>query len=49
MDIINIDDAINHCEEVAENRCDECGREHTQLAIWLRELKSLRKILEDNC
>jgi len=40
----NIDDAIEHCEEVASQHCgDKCGDEHKQLAAWLRELKSLRK------
>ena len=51
---MTIDEAIRHCGEVAEehtryNRyggfesCDECAKEHRQLANWLKELKQLRK------
>ena len=47
------DEAIKHAEEVAEehtkyNRyggfesCDECAKEHRQLAEWLKELKAYR-------
>lgn len=36
-----IEEAIKHCEEKA--KCgDSCGREHKQLADWLRELMQLR-------
>lgn len=54
---MTIDEAIKHCEEVAEEHtkynfyggyesCDECAKEHRQLAEWLRELKKDRKILD---
>ena len=36
---MTLDEAIKHCEEVADSKCDECGAEHRQLAEWLRELK----------
>jgi hypothetical protein len=36
-----IEEAIKHCEEKA--KCsDSCGKEHKQLADWLRELMQLR-------
>ena len=58
---MNIDWAIKHCEEVAQEKrdeyqeclamhdtenaiiCEECGKEHEQLAKWLKELKSFRE------
>ena len=39
---MTIDEAILHCEEKSE-QCNECGRDHAQLAEWLRELKQLRE------
>lgn len=39
---MTLDEAIKHCEEVADSKCDECGTEHRQLAEWLRELKQLK-------
>ena len=39
---MTIDEAIKHCEEVADRKCDECGAEHRQLAEWLRELKQMK-------
>ena len=50
---MTLEEAIKHCEEVAEahtkfnsyggyESCDECGKDHRQLAEWLRELKELR-------
>ena len=42
---MTLDEAIAHAREVAENRndlCDECRREHAQLAEWLEELKNRR-------
>ena len=50
---MTLDEAIEHAEEVATNRCGECAEEHKQLADWLRELKRARmkidllKILRD--
>lgn len=53
---MNIDEAIKHAREVADknrlaNRkdiehqnCEECAKEHEQLAEWLEELKSYQII-----
>ena len=48
-----LDEAIKHAEEVAEEKCalkdyyspeeHKCGKEHRQIAAWLRELKLYRK------
>lgn len=43
---MTIDEAIQHCDEKSD--CSECGKEHKQLAHWLRELRLLRKRLEPN-
>lgn len=40
--MMTLDEAINHAKEVAANKCDECGKEHAQLAEWLQELKTQR-------
>ena len=40
---MTLDEAIKHCEDVADSKCDECGVEHRQLAEWLKELKQLRE------
>lgn len=40
---MTLDEAIKHAEEIAESRCDECGREHRQLVEWLKELKEYRE------
>jgi hypothetical protein len=43
--MMTIDEAIRHCEEVAEKMNDcECAADHRQLAEWLTELKELREI-----
>ncbi|WP_279325789.1 hypothetical protein [Clostridium thermobutyricum] len=39
---MTLDEAIEHCEEISKIKCDKCGREHKQLADWLKELKNLR-------
>lgn len=46
-----IDEAIYHCEEVANAKlkssnkdCIMCGYEHRQLATWLKELKEYKNI-----
>ena len=40
--MMTIDEAITHCEDISRS-CDSlCGREHKQLAEWLKELKSLK-------
>lgn len=48
--ITDLESAIKHCEEVAErlegkdgyaytdSTCDECAKEHRQLAEWLKKL-----------
>jgi len=47
--MMDLDEAIQHCEEVADTPCftDEearCYSEHRQLAEWLKELKAYREI-----
>lgn len=40
------EEAIKHCEEVANDRagcCEDCAEEHRQLACWLKELKQYRE------
>ena len=40
---MTLDEAIRHCEEVADNcAVTECEMEHRQLAEWLKELKLRR-------
>lgn len=47
---MTIDEAIRHCEEVAEKMNDcECAADHRQLTEWLRELKALRGKIADIC
>ena len=41
--MMTLDEAIEHCKEVALSLCNECGEDHRQLALWLTELKSLRE------
>ena len=36
---MTLKDAIQHAMEVANSKCDECGKEHAKLAEWLRELE----------
>ena len=47
----SLDDAIKHAIEKSKNEhCKECAKDHAQLALWLKELKSYRqtrKLLED--
>ena len=40
---MTLDEAIEHCKEVANNVCGKCSEDHLQLASWLTELKELRK------
>lgn len=35
---MELNKAIIHAKEVAASKCDECGKEHQQLAEWLAEL-----------
>jgi hypothetical protein len=55
---MTLDEAIKHCEEVADqlegkdgyaytdSTCDECAKEHRQLAEWLREVEESRKVID---
>lgn len=40
---MTLEEAIEHCEERAKI-CDKCGKEHDQLAEWLKEVQQYRKI-----
>ena len=40
---MTLDEAIIHCEEKAKE-CSKCGKEHQQLADWLKELKQHREM-----
>ena len=52
---MTIDEAIKHCEEEAEKymeygietECYQCGKEHEQLAEWLKELKMRREMCDE--
>ena len=48
--ITTLDEAIQHCEEIANKQfsegCSECGNEHLILAGWLRELKAYRIVAD---
>lgn len=35
---MTLEQAILHAKEVAASKCDECGKEHAQLAMWLQKL-----------
>lgn len=35
---MNLKEAITHCNEVANEQYNECGKEHKQLAKWLEKL-----------
>ena len=39
---MTLEQAIKHAKEVAASKCDECGKEHQQLATWLQELQSYK-------
>lgn len=51
--MLDLESAIKHCEEVAERlegkngyaytdvTCEECAKEHRQLAEWLKALKEI--------
>ena len=45
---MTIDDAIRHCEEVADGqtaqgKCPECAEDHRRLAEWLTDYKRLKE------
>ena len=58
---MTLDEAIQHCEETAAEAkrtpcikgglVEKCGKEHEQLAQWLKELKDYREGLRtcENC
>jgi len=39
---MTLQEAIQHCLEKAQG-CDECSKEHRQLAEWLMELLEYRR------
>lgn len=39
---MTLDEAIQHAQEIADKGCDQCAKEHQQLAEWLTELKNRR-------
>lgn len=49
--MMTLDEAIQHCEEVAEEAkstpcikgglVQKCGEEHAQLAVWLKQLRKI--------
>lgn len=40
--MMTLDEAIAHAKEVADHKCDECGKEHVKLAEWLTELQGFK-------
>ena len=43
---MKLEDAIIHCEEVANDRagcCEDCANEHRQFAEWLKDYKRLKE------
>ena len=43
---MTLEEAIVHCEDVANDRagcCEDCAEEHRQLAEWLKELRTYRE------
>lgn len=41
---MTLDEAISHAKEIATTNCNNCGKEHKQLAEWLEELKYRRNL-----
>lgn len=39
---MTLTEAIAHAKKVAATKCDECGKEHAQLADWLQELAAFK-------
>lgn len=39
---MTLEQAITHAKEVAASKCDECGKEHAQLADWAQELAAFK-------
>ena len=40
---MTLDEAIKHAQEIADKGCDQCAKDHQQLADWLIELKQKEK------
>ena len=40
---MTLDEAIQHAQEIANKGCDQCAKDHQQLAEWLTELKQRRE------
>lgn len=40
---MTLDEAIQHAQEIADKGCDQCAKDHQQLAEWLTELKNRRE------
>lgn len=43
--MMTLEEAIKHAEDKS-NTCTDCGMEHKQLAMWLRELEAFKMISE---
>lgn len=37
---MTLDEVIQHAQEIADKGCDQCAKDHQQLAEWLTELKN---------
>jgi vacuolar-type H+-ATPase subunit H len=46
---MTLDEAIEHAKEIANSQCNECGKQHKQLADWLEELKQYREQSKRYC
>lgn len=47
---MTIDEAIAHARDVAsvqKDKCEQCAKDHEQLAEWLEELQALREKLKE--
>lgn len=44
---MNLDEAIIHCLSVSKRCSGQCSMDHIQLAKWLAELRSYRKLAND--
>lgn len=44
---MNLNEAIIHCLRISRECSAECSTDHIQLAKWLAELRSYRKLAED--
>lgn len=44
---MNLDEAISHCLMVSKKCSGQCSIDHIQLAKWLAELRSYRKLADN--